>query len=200
MSILFKAQTLLCLLALAACGEDPAGNADDLVPALLSVAERGDLPALDALLAESGSPDVRDACRWTPLMKAALNGHVEAVRHLLAAGAAPDAEDKGGYTAMMLAASNDHSEVVALLLEKGAMIDHQEATGGWTALIWAAKQGHAQTVHTLLVRGADSTLRDFSGHSAAGWAGEGEHTDVLALLAQDAEAPSADSEDTTHGL
>jgi ankyrin repeat protein len=158
-------------LLLAGCNEQDAGGMS-AAPAngpgveLLDVAERGDVSALDTLLGRRVSPDVRDQCQWTPLMKAALNGHLDAVTHLVQAGARVDAEDKGGYTALMLAASNNHAGVVAALLDAGAMIDHQERTEGVTALVWAAKRGHRETVDLLLARGADRTLPDFSGNSA----------------------------------
>jgi ankyrin repeat protein len=160
----------LIVLALGGCGDDPNAPGADGEPLLISAAERGDLPAIDALLARKALPDVRDSCDWTPLMKAALEGHQVAVERLLAAGADPQGEDKGGYTAMMLAASNNHAEIVSLLLANGAMVDHQERTRGWTALIWAATQGHTETVRVLMEAGADATLRDFDGRTAADWA------------------------------
>jgi ankyrin repeat protein len=142
------------------------------VPALIQVAERGDLGTLEALLARDQMPDVRDSCDWTPLMKAAQNGHLEAVERLVNAGASLDAEDKGGYTAVMLAAGNGHAAVVRRLLAAGAMADHQERTQGWTALIWAVKEGRGETVAALLQGGADPSLRDYSGRTATDWARE----------------------------
>lgn len=165
----------LGLLLLAGCGhEDPsAASSQEGATTLLGIAERGDVSALTALLTDRRvPPDVRDACQWTPLMKAALNGHLAVVEGLVAAGAAIDAEDSGGYTAMMLAASNDHAAIVDYLLGQGAEIDHREATQGLTALTWATKLGHRETVETLLRHGADATLVDFSEHTAAQWATE----------------------------
>ena len=173
---------LTAALALGACGPQPEPEEQDGAPPLVQAAERGDLQALDHLLGGSGSPDVRDQCRWTPLMKAAVNGHTEAARRLLAAGAQVDSMDKGGYTPLMLAASNDHAQTVALLAANGADLDHAEPGLGWTALIWAAKQGHAATVQTLVEKGADRSLRDNEGKSAALWARQNGHSAVLALL------------------
>jgi ankyrin repeat protein len=62
------------------------------------------------------------------------------------------------------------------------MADHQERTQGWTALIWAAKQGHRQTVQTLMHHQADPTLKDLSGRTAANWAREAGHPDLLPLI------------------
>jgi uncharacterized protein len=175
----------LLLPVLVACdGSAPPGDAlsDQEPPELIQVAERGDLAALDALLKRDPHPDVRDSCDWTPLMKAAMNGHTQALERLLAAGAAVDAEDKGGYTAAMLAASNNRAAIVARLAEHGAMLDHQERTLGWSALIWAAKQGHRETVEVLLARGVDTSLKDYSGRTAADWAKETGQGAVLDLL------------------
>lgn len=60
MSIPRTAPLVALSLLLAGCGEDATPRDADGVPLLLAVAERGDLPALDALLARSPTPDVRD--------------------------------------------------------------------------------------------------------------------------------------------
>lgn len=159
---------------------------------LFESAERGDVSALDALLGQSGNPNTRDECRWTPLMKAALNGHRDAVARLLAAGAEVDAADKGGYTALMLAASNNHADVVGLLLDHGASIDAAERTEGYTALAWAAQRGHLASVQALLARGANRTLPDLKGQTPAMLAQAGGHGAVVAALGTQAPAvPSA---------
>jgi ankyrin repeat protein len=123
-------------------------------PELVLAAEVGDLERIDRLLAGRGEVDLRDACRWTPLMKAALNGHEAVVRRLLREGADVNAEDKGGYTALMLAASNNHAAIVQLLAEAGARVDHRERTNGWSALEWARRLGHRETVRVLEVLGS----------------------------------------------
>jgi ankyrin repeat protein len=167
-------------LLLFGCGEsqDPQERGMQL----LELAERGDTPALDALLGAKADANFRDSCDWTPLMKAAVNGHLEATRRLLDAGASVDAADKGGYTALLLAASNNHAEVVELLLDRGAMIDVQERTQGYTPLIWAAHRGHAETVSILMRRGADPTLPDMEGMNAARHARDQGHAELLTLL------------------
>ena len=178
---------ILLLSPLAGCGQSGSSSNTAIAPdgpgmALIESAEQGDLSAVEQLLARNRQPNVRDSCDWTPLMKAALNGHAAIVDRLLQAGAQVDAMDSGGYTAMMLAASNNHAAIVERLLDKGAMVDHQESTMGWTALIWAAKQGHVASVKTLLDHRADRTLKDFEGKTAADWAREGGHEEILALL------------------
>lgn len=123
-------------------------------PQLVLAAEAGDLQRLEMLLSDSSQVDLRDACRWTPLMKAALNGHQAVVERLLKEGADVNAQDKGGYTALMLAASNNHVEIVRMLAEAGADLNHREQTRGWTALGWAQRQGHAGMVDLLKSLGA----------------------------------------------
>jgi ankyrin repeat protein len=180
-------------LAQASCG-DSAQTVQEQGLALLEIAERGDVSALDALLKRRADADYRDSCHWTPLMKAALNGHLESVQRLLNAGAEADAADKGGYTSLMLAASNNHADVVALLLDHGAMIDAREDTQGFTPLIWAAQRGHRATVELLLARGADPTLPDFEGKTAAERASEQNHDALRALL----DAPDSIAQAATH--
>lgn len=151
-------------------------------PALLLLAERGDLPALEALLLQRKAPDVIDGCRWTPLMKAAQHGHLATARRLLEAGADPNRRDQGGYTALMLAAANGHAALTALLLEWGAASERRDRTLGWTALIWAAKEGRAETVEILLAHGADPDARDFAGRRARDWARRNGHSEVASRL------------------
>jgi ankyrin repeat protein len=155
----------------------------DETPALLIAAESGDLPTLTKLIEGDGAEiDVKDACFWTPLMKAALNGHTEAVKRLLLAGADVNQKDKGGYTSLMLAASNNHPDVIDLLIEAGADIDLVENTQGWTALIWASKRGHRATVERLLRYPIDRNIRDLSGKRALDWARENQFLEIVALL------------------
>ncbi|NCA90054.1 MAG: ankyrin repeat domain-containing protein [Gammaproteobacteria bacterium] len=176
---------LIATLVLGACSAEtpPAPVATQPEPAIVRLAEQGNLPAIDSLLTAGAAPDAVDSCHWTPLMKAALNGHLATAQRLLAGGAEPNAEDKGGYAALMLAASRGHDDLVKLLIDQGALLDHQERSGGWTALIWAAKEGQATTVATLLARGASPDLKGLDGQTAADWARANGHREVLRLLA-----------------
>ncbi|MBK1706805.1 ankyrin repeat domain-containing protein [Halochromatium glycolicum] len=171
---------LLFSLFVVGCSDAP--NSEQQAEELLSVAERGDLSAIDRLLGERVDANVRNSCDWTPLMKAAVNGHLAAVERLLAAGAEVDAIDQGGYTALLLAASNNHPAIIERLFEQGAMIDAQEQTQGYTPLIWAAHRGHREAVEVLLAQGADTTLPDFEGKTAADHAREQGHEAIAALL------------------
>jgi ankyrin repeat protein len=166
------------------CDNPPPEETDaQAPPALLIAAERGDLPTLTKLIGRNDvTIDVKDACFWTPLMKAALNGHTEAVERLILAGADVNQLDKGGYSSLMLAASNNHAEIIVLLIDAGANIDQIELTKGWTALIWAAKQGHREAVEQLLRYPLDREIRDFSGKHALDWARENKFHEIVSLL------------------
>ena len=177
---------LMAPLLLGACsGEMPPTPAvTQAEPAIVLLAEQGNLPAIDSLLTAGAAPDAVDSCHWTPLMKAALNGHLATAQRLLAGGADPNAEDKGGYAPLMLAASRGHGELVELLLDQGAHLDHQERSGGWTALILAAKEGQTTTVSILLARGADPALQGRDGRTAVDWAQDNGHHEIVRILAR----------------
>lgn len=151
-------------------------------PSLLDAAEQGDLQTMDNFLQGSQLVNMRNACLWTPLMKAALNGHLEAVKKLLAKGADVRAIDKGGYSAMMLAASNNFADVVDVLIQHGADINRIEHTHGWSALIWAAKRGHLESVKVLLKHGADKSIVDDDEMTALKHAQEKAYTKVVEAL------------------
>ena len=177
---------LIAPLLLGACSGEtpPTPVVTQAEPAIVRLAEQGDLPAIDSLLTAGTAPDAVDSCHWTPLMKAALNGHLATAQRLLAGGANPNAEDKGGYASLMLAASRGHGELVKLLLDQGAHLDHQERSGNWTALIWAAKEGQTTTVSILLARGADPALQGRDGRTAVDWAQDNGHHEIVRILAR----------------
>ena len=169
------------LLLLTACNGGQDQDSDSL-PSVLDAAEQGDLQQMDNCLVGKQLVNMRDACLWTPLMKASLNGHLEAVIRLVEKDADIDLVDKGGYSAMMLAASNNFARVVDYLIQHGAMVDRVELTHGYTALIWAAKRGHADTVKVLLAHGADRNATDDENKTALQHAREWQHDDVVQLL------------------
>jgi len=84
--------------------------------------------------------------------------------------------------ALHAAARNGQTAVVEYLADRGADID---ATGffGATGLHWAAIRGHRDTVAFLLARGAVLDRRDARFDATAeGWAREGGHDAIAALL------------------
>ncbi len=172
---------LPCVLLLFSCQGSDAPNGTSS-GSILSAAEQGDLQQLNHYLMGQQLVNLRDACWFTPLMKAALNGHLEAVKKLVEKGAEIDLMDKGGYTAMMLAASNNFHDIVDYLLQQGADVNHTEHTHGWTALIWAAKRGHVETVTILLKHQPNLEIQDGAEKTALDHAQEMQFEEVIALL------------------
>ncbi len=152
------------------------------LPTLLDAAEQGDLASMDNFLQGRQLVNMRNACLFTPLLKASLNGHEQAALKLLEKGAEVDLVDKGGYSAMMLAASNNFAQVVELLIEHGADINRVDHSNGWSALIWAAKRGHTETVSVLLKHGADRSVIDDAGKSALDYAEAKGYADIVTML------------------
>ncbi|MEW8508313.1 MAG: ankyrin repeat domain-containing protein [Candidatus Thiodiazotropha sp.] len=188
---IFHAFSLTILIPLLhGCANDASEvSGPDESPELLIAAEQGDLPTLTRLIENEAVVDVKDACLWTPLMKAALNGHLAAARRLIQAGADVNQTDKGGYSSLMLAASNDHPDMLGLLLDSGADIDQVETTRGWTALIWAAKLGHKDSVRRLLRYPVNREITDFNGKRAVDWARENRFQAIVSLLSNDTRHP-----------
>jgi ankyrin repeat protein len=93
-------------------------------------------------------------------------------------------EDGAVSAAFVLACRNGHTDAARFLLDRGADVDARGFLGA-TGLHWAAHNGHADAVRFLLAAGADPTLHDTRFDSdALGWAREGGHEPVVALLMQ----------------
>jgi ankyrin repeat protein len=126
--------------------------------ALFEAAERGDLEAADALLANGADVLAFDEdLAWTALHYAAKGGHLALVQHLLAAGAEVNRHDEAriGETALGLIAGNCTLRMAKLLVEAGA----NPILPGWmgvTALDRASqrKRGDGPAVHALLLETA----------------------------------------------
>jgi ankyrin repeat protein len=147
--------------AIAAQVADPKGprrTAADSVTPLLTAIYRGDVQAVDRLIA-SGA-DVRAANREgvTPLAMASLDGALPIIDRLLKAGADPKERGPNGETLLMLAARNGRVDVITRLLAAGADVNVREALRGTTALMWAAAQRHPEAVKVLLAAGADPAM------------------------------------------
>jgi ankyrin repeat protein len=167
----------------------------------LHLAAEHDHAEVAELLLEAGA-DVEAWTNWgaTPLEWAGVLGSRRAGDILLAHGArltlASAAglglldelrrlyrEDGAVSAAFVLACRNGHTEAARFLLDRGADVNARGFFGG-TGLHWAAINGHADTVRFLLGEGADPAMRDAQFDSdALGWAREGGHEPVVALLA-----------------
>src|SRR5258705_4759015 len=137
--------------------EGPRRTADEATP-LLTAIYRGDLPAVDRLIAAGANVRAANREGVTPLSMACLDGDLRIVERLLAAGA--DANERGpnGETPLMFAARNGRVDVVRRLVAAGADVNAREALRGTTALMWAAEQRHPDAVKALLAAGADPAI------------------------------------------
>jgi ankyrin repeat protein len=136
------------------CGLTVAAQTDTVTP-LLTAIYRGDLQAVDRLIAAGANVRAANREGVTPLSMACLDGDLRIVERLLAAGA--DAKERGpnGETPLMFAARNGRVDVVRRLVAAGADVNAREALRGTTALMWAAEQRHPEAVKALLAAGAD---------------------------------------------
>ncbi|MCZ2405187.1 MAG: ankyrin repeat domain-containing protein [Burkholderiales bacterium] len=124
---------------------------------LHAAAARGDVPALQRLLAAQPGPgtlNARDAQGRTPLHVATFARQREAVRLLAQAGAALDLLENDRYDAVTIAAVADDEDTLRLLLQLGASARQVTSRYDGTALIAAAHLGHACVVRQLIAAGA----------------------------------------------
>ena len=81
---------------------------------------RGDLVAIEALIARGIDINARDAHGQTALMNAARDGQPEVVQLLVAHGADLNHRAKFNLTALMLAVVRGHPDIVRTLVSAGA--------------------------------------------------------------------------------
>ena len=123
---------------------------------LHQAAEKGDIGAIERLLAALADPNARNEDGDTPLHRAASEGHTEAVSALLAAGADLNARDS--VTDPLSAARNAPTDAIAAELASAAI------RGDNTALHLAADAGHVEAIGILLTAGADIDALNADGH------------------------------------
>ena len=109
---------------------------------IFDAAAKGDVAAIEKLLASGTAVDSRDQDQATPLIAAALGGQVEAAKLLLAKGADVMARNSGGFTALHAAAYGGSAEVAALLLDNKAARDDTANKAGAAPLLVAAETNH----------------------------------------------------------
>src|SRR6185295_17855882 len=127
--------------------------------------------------------EVKDESGRTPLMRAVDSGETEGARKLIEDGADVNAETPAGVTALMNAAGMGNIVLVELLIKKGADVNHK-TSGNYTPLMQASLVGQTEIVKILLDAGADPTIKDNAGRTAADFAEEKQHPEILALLKQ----------------
>ncbi|AOG23321.1 ankyrin repeat domain-containing protein [Acidovorax sp. RAC01] len=121
---------------------------------LHAAAARGDVSALNRLLATRPDVNARDAYGRTPLHVATHARHGEAVRALAKAGANLDLLESDRYDAVTIAAVADDEATLRVLLQLGASAKQVTSRYDGTALIAAAHLGHDGVVRQLIAAGA----------------------------------------------
>jgi ankyrin repeat protein len=167
-----------------AAASEEAAPSDAMQVTLWQAAAEGRLDAVRQAVEKGIAVDAREDNGNTALMLAAFEGREAVVQYLLEQGADVNAANRGGQTALMAAASGPSPGTVKLLLEKGADVNARENTEMFTALMFAAAEGQLDNVRVLLRFGADKTLKDVDGETAADFARQNEHAEVVQLLGQ----------------
>jgi uncharacterized protein len=121
---------------------------------LHAAAHKGDLAALQLLIAAKADLNVRDPYGRTPLHVATFARQREAIRSLAAAGANLDLLERDRYDAVTIASVADDENTLRLLLSLGASAKQVTSRYDGTALIAAAHLGHDGVVRQLIEAGA----------------------------------------------
>lgn len=156
---------------------------------LATAAQRGDLPAVNALLKSGVAVSARTTVpdpMTTALFVAIEGGRLEIVRALLAANADAGAKLTDGTTALIYALSMRQWDVARVLLEAGANVNAANKSGV-TALMLAAGDNSPKgltMVRELLAAHADVDGNFLGGDTALGIASSTGNVEVVqALLA-----------------
>jgi uncharacterized protein len=152
---LAAAAAMLPLAAAAQTGPSPTEAA--AYTGLHAAAHRGDLAALDKLLAARPGPavlDARDGNGRTPVHVAAFARRGDVIRRLAAAGAHLELLDRDRYDAVTIVSVADDEATLRVLLQLGASAKLTTSRYDGTALIAAAHLGHDGVVRQLIAAGA----------------------------------------------
>ena len=167
----------------------------DAPPESLTIHEAaaaGVVPRLEQLLASdpatlnAWSPD-----GFQPLQLAAFFGRRQAVELLLARGAEVNTHARHQFhvAALHAALAGPDHEIARLLVAAGADVNSRQQ-GGVTPLHEAAQNGEVELVRLLLEHGADPKATDDQHRTAADFAREQSHTEVVDFLAAFPHPPS----------
>ena len=121
---------------------------------LHAAAHRGDVVAIEKLIASKADVNTRDGYGRTPLHVATFARQRDALRALAKAGANLSLLERDIYDAVTIAAVADDEETLRTLLALGASAKLTTSRYDGTALIAAAHLGHDGVVRQLIAAGA----------------------------------------------
>jgi ankyrin repeat protein len=122
--------------------------------AVFEAVARGDIAALDRLIATGAPLDATDAAGQTPLLLAVQNNDLDAATRLIVAGADINAQAANRDTPWLLAGAQGRTAMLRLMLPKGPDFSIRNRFGG-NALIPACERAHVETVAFLVTTRID---------------------------------------------
>ena len=149
---------------------------------LHDAARKGDLAAIETLLAEGAKIDERATNGETSLILAILVGNDAAAELLIEKGANVMARNAGGLTPLHAAAYTGSRPVAELLLDKGAALEDRANKAGATPLLVAAEQNQVDLAEFLIARGADVSTPDENGYTPLTQAWSKKRIEMVRLL------------------
>jgi ankyrin repeat protein len=180
---------LIALMAPALAQIPPSQSELRSYAGLHAAAAKGDVAAIERLIAAGEKPNIQDSRSRTPLHVAAFAGRHAAARALIKLGADPNALEAQRYDIITIASVNNDVEMLKLAIAGGAKATNITSPYDGTALIAAAHLGHAEVVRTLIAANAPLDHVNNLGWTALiesivlGNGGKN-HTDTLKALVQ----------------
>jgi len=195
----------LALAVMTAAQAQNAPSSEDLAiyAGLHEAAAKGDIAAIERLIAAGEKPNIQDSHSRTPLLVAAYLKQYDAARTLLKLGADPNALDIDQYDIVTIAAVRNDIEMLKIALDGGASAKTVTSRYQGTALIAAAHLGHVEAVKVLIAARAPLNHVNNLGWTALMEAivlgnGDAKHTaTVKALVEAGADVNLADRQGTT---
>jgi hypothetical protein len=141
---------LLAAAATAQAQNPPSREDLAIYAGLHEAAAKGDVAAIERLVAAGEKPDIQDSKSRTPLIVAAYMKQYDAARALLKHGANPNAMEIDHYDIVTIAAVRNDVEMLKIALDAGASAKNVTSRYQGTALIAAAHLGHVEAVKLLI--------------------------------------------------